>query len=186
MAIDILFLLAMIMAIFKGYTKGFIIGLFSFIGYFIGLAAALKLSTIVAQHIAGKEGQPSIWLPVFSFLLVFIAVVIAVNLLARLIRGALKLTALGWLDRLTGVVLFIIIYLFIFSILLFYAVKISIFQQPALSASHVYPYISPVAPHMVNFLGKILPIFKNMFLELQDFFSAAGENYKAFLFLLNY
>lgn len=174
------------MAIFKGFTKGFIIGLFSFIAYYIGLAAALKLSSAVAVHFAGNDKQPSVWMPVLSFLLVFIIVVIAVNLIARLLRGVFTLSALGWLDRIAGIILFIVIYLFIFSILLFYAVKISLVSDEAIANSKVYPYISPIAPYMVSILGKLLPFFQDMFSQLQDFFQSAGSHFKAFLFHVKY
>ncbi len=176
----------MVMAVFKGFTKGFIIGLFSFIAYYIGLAAALKLSSTVAQHIGGNDAQPSFWLPVLSFLGVFLAVVIIVNLLARVIREVFKLAALGWLDRIAGIILFVVLYLFIFSILLFYAVKISIFSEEVISASRVYSFISPIAPSMIEFLGKILPFFKNMFGELQSFFESASHNLSAAFILMKY
>ena len=186
MVIDILFLFALAMAVFKGYTKGFAIGLFSFIAYYIGLAAALKLSSTVAQHISGKDAQPSFWLPVLTFLGVFLAVVIIVNLLARLIREFFKLAALGWLDRIAGIILFVVIYLFIFSILLFYAVKISVFSEEVTSASRVYPYISPIAPSMVDFLGNLLPFFKDMFHELQNFFESTANHLGTASLLLKY
>lgn len=186
MVIDILFLFAMVMAVFKGYTKGFIIGLFTFVAYYIGLAAALKLSSTVAQHIAGKDAHPSFWLPLLSFLGVFIAVVIIVNLFARMISGLFKLAALGWIDRIAGIVLFVVLYLFIFSILLFYAERISMFSDEVTSASKVYPYISPIAPSMIDFLGKALPFFKDMFNELQNFFESASHNLGTAFFLLEY
>ncbi len=186
MVIDILFLFAMAMAVFKGYTKGFIIGLFSFIAYYIGLAAALKLSSTVARYISGNDTHPSFWLPVLSFLGVFLAVVIIVNLLARVISGVLKLTTLGWLDKIAGIILFVVLYLFIFSILLFYAEKISMFSVEVTSASRVYSYIIPIAPAMVDFLGKILPFFKDIFIELQNFFQSAGDHLGVSFFLLKY
>ena len=51
MLIDVAFFFVMIVAVFKGFTKGFIVGIFSFIAFIIGLAAALKLSVIVAHHL---------------------------------------------------------------------------------------------------------------------------------------
>lgn len=125
-------------------------------------------------------------MPVLSFLLVFVVVVIAVNLLARLIRSMFSLASLGWMDRIAGIVLFIAIYLFIFSILLFYATKTSLLGGDAIAGSRVYPFISPMGPAMVDFLGKLLPFFKDMFTELQDFFQSSGENFKAFLLPMKY
>ncbi len=49
--IDIIFAILIIIAIVKGYRKGFIIALFSIIGIIVGLAAALKLSAVVAVRL---------------------------------------------------------------------------------------------------------------------------------------
>ena len=42
MPIDIAFLIVMIIAIFKGFSKGIVLGIFSLLAFIIGLAAALK------------------------------------------------------------------------------------------------------------------------------------------------
>lgn len=167
----------MALAVFKGFTKGLIIGIFSFIAYFVGLAAALKLSSKVAQYISGKEQEPSVWMPVISFLLVFITVVLVVNLLARFFKTLVKAAMLGLFDRIGGIIFFMLIYIFIFSILIFYAVEIRIISEPTVHSSKVYPYIAPVAPAMINFLGKILPVFKNIFDDLKMFFDNLKLNY---------
>jgi membrane protein required for colicin V production len=48
MIIDIIFLLLMIFAVMKGMRNGFVVAVFSFLGIIIGLAAAMKFSTVVA------------------------------------------------------------------------------------------------------------------------------------------
>jgi membrane protein required for colicin V production len=48
MFIDAVFFILMALACYKGYSKGFIIAIFSVLGFIVGLAAALKLSTTVA------------------------------------------------------------------------------------------------------------------------------------------
>jgi len=51
MLIDLIFALLLVMAIIKGYQKGFIVAFFSIIAFIIGLAAALKLSAVVAEYL---------------------------------------------------------------------------------------------------------------------------------------
>ena len=72
MIIDIAFLLVMVIAIFKGLSKGLIVGIFSLLAFIIGLAAALKLSALVAAYLNKNVLSATKWLPVISFLLVFI------------------------------------------------------------------------------------------------------------------
>ena len=83
MIIDIGFLVVMIFAIFKGLRKGFILGIFSLLAFIIGLAAALKLSAVVAAYLQKDVVTASRWLPVFAFLLVFIVVILLVGIGAK-------------------------------------------------------------------------------------------------------
>ena len=95
MVIDILCILLLIIATFKGLSKGLIIAVFSFAAFMIGLAAALKLSAVVANYLREHLKTDSSWLPVLSFVIVFIGVAILIRWAAKLLRGAVSCTA--WL-----------------------------------------------------------------------------------------
>ena len=121
MTIDIIFTVLMLMALFKGLSKGFIVALFSFFAFFLGLAAAIKLSAIVATQFSQTIHATGIWLPVISFLLVFLLVAFLVRLGAKWLQKTIELAWLGWMNRLLGVIFYALLYVMIFSILLFYA-----------------------------------------------------------------
>ena len=175
MIIDILFALTMVLAIFKGLSKGFIVGIFSLVAFIIGLAAAVKLSALVAAYLSEKVVANSKWIPVISFLLVFIVVVLLVGLGARLIKKTIDLAMLGWLDRLGGMLLYIVIYTIIFSVILFFAEKILILKADVIDNSAVYKYVSPWGPKVIDNLGKIIPFFKDMFTQLEHFFEGIAN-----------
>jgi membrane protein required for colicin V production len=175
MIIDIAFIIVMILAVFKGLRKGFILGIFSLLAFIIGLAAALKLSAIVAVHLQKSAAVSSKWLPALSFLIVFIAVVLLVSLGARLIKKTIDIAMLGWLDRIGGMLLYVIIYIIIFSIILFFAEKLFILKPEAIAKSAVYKYVSPWGPKVINNLGNIIPFFKDMFMQLESFFESIAE-----------
>jgi membrane protein required for colicin V production len=175
MIIDIAFFIAMILALFKGLRKGFVLGIFSLLAFIIGLAAALKLSAIVAGYLQTNGVASSKWLPAISFFLVFIVVILLVGLGARLIKKTIDLAMLGWLDRLGGMVLYIIIYTIIFSIILFFAEKLLVLKPETIADSVVYKYIQPWGPKVINNLGNIIPIFKDMFVQLESFFESIAK-----------
>lgn len=175
MIIDIAFALLMILAIFKGLRKGLILGIFSLLAFMIGLAAALKLSAVVAVYLNDKAGALTKFLPLLSFMLVFIAVALLVGLVARIIKKTIRFAMLGWLDSIAGVILYAIIYTIIFSVFLFFAEKLFLISSETIRASVVYPYISQWGPKVLNNLGKIIPIFKDMFTQLQDFFGSIAK-----------
>ena len=175
MFIDVVCLLLLLWATFKGLRNGFIVGIFSFLSFLIGLAAALKLSTIAAEYLGANTNIGERWLPFIAFAAVFIIVVLLVRLGAKAIEGALRVAMLGWANRLGGVLLYILLYLFVFSILLFCAEQLNILKEETVSNSVIYPYIKPLGPKFIEALSYILPFFKNMFAELEVFFEGVAQ-----------
>lgn len=170
MFIDTVFALLIGLAIFKGYRKGLIVAVFSLAGFIIGLAAALKLSAFVAGKMSQQLHTDSRWLPFISFILVFVAVAFLVNMGARFIQKTFEAAMLGWINRIGGILFFALLYSIIFSIFLFYAVKLHIVGPESTAASQVYPYIDQLGPVLINSLGKIIPVFKDIFSQLEGFF----------------
>jgi len=175
MFIDAAVIILIIFASIKGFRKGFIIAVFSLIAFIAGLAAALKLSTVVAARLADHVNPSFKWLPFISFFLVFILVALIINLAGRLIQKTFETVMLGWINRIAGMLLFIALYIFIFSIFLFYAVQVHFIKQATIDSSFFYPYIQPLGPQVINAIGDFIPFFKNMFAELQKIFGGLAN-----------
>src|SRR5215212_75124 len=99
MFIDIIALILLVWASFKGLRNGLVVGVFSFLAFIIGLAAALKLSIVAANYLGSNTNIGERWLPFIAFALVFFIVVLLVRLGAKAIEGALRLAMLGWLNK---------------------------------------------------------------------------------------
>ena len=102
MLLDVILIVLLVLAAVKGYQRGLIVGLFSFIAIIIGLAAAMKLSTAVASYIGEAIKVSDQWLPVISFAIVFIIVVLLVRLGANMLQRSTEAVMLGWANRLGG------------------------------------------------------------------------------------
>src|SRR5689334_10933665 len=103
MILDLIFVIILVLAVFKGYRRGLIVGIFSFLALIIGLAAAIKLSTIVAGYIGKAVNVSDQWLPIISFAVVFMLVVLLVRLGANLIERSIEIAMLGWVNKLGGI-----------------------------------------------------------------------------------
>ena len=170
MFIDFIFAIIILVACFKGFRKGLIIALFSMLALIIGLAAALKLSAVVSEYLSSSTGATGKWLPFLSFILVFAAVVILVNLGAKLIQKSVEMVLLGWVNRLGGIIFYLLLYGIIFSIVLFYLVQLKVISDETIVKSISYPFIKPLGPFVIDKLGEVIPLFKNLFGQLQTFF----------------
>jgi membrane protein required for colicin V production len=171
MKIDVLFLLLMVLAVFRGVRHGFIISVCSVLAIFIGLVAAMQLSASVAAHLSNSAHQPNRWWPVLAFLLIFLGVVIVVRLGARLAEKAVDLAMMGWLNKLAGVLLYAVIYTIVLSVVLFYVVQLHLIGPRTLSSSVTYPVVRPWGRVVIDEFGKFVPWFKGIFVRLEDFFS---------------
>jgi membrane protein required for colicin V production len=170
MWIDVLFLIFIVLAVFKGLRQGFLLAVFSAIAFIVGLAAAVKLSAALAGYLKDSVHVSTRWLPVLAFVLVFLGVVLLVRGGARLIEAALDLAMMGWLNKLAGVLLYALVYTIILSVLLFYAVQVHLISASTRMASITYPVIRPWGPVVIEGFGKLVPLFKGMFTQLEEFF----------------
>ncbi len=175
MLIDAIFAILVLLACIKGFRTGLIVGIFSIVAFIAGLAAALKLSSVVAVKLSHNINMSGKWLPVISFITVFLIVVILVNLGAKLIQRSFEMVMLGWLNKIGGIILFILIYSIVFSIFLFYAVQLHFLKTETIQASKCYPLIQPLGPGVINKLAVAIPFFKDMFSQLQEFFGRVGN-----------
>ncbi len=179
MAIDIILIIILAMACFKGYNRGLIVAIFSFLAIIIGLAAAMKFSVIVSGWLQNSTHISKQWLPFLSFLIVIIAVVILVRWVAGLIQKSVEVVMLGWLNRLGGIVFYVVLYVTIYSIVLFYATEINIIKPETIQASKTYTVVEPFGPKAINALGYLVPVFKNIFTQLEAFFGSLVNNHHA-------
>lgn len=175
MLIDIITIVILGIAIFKGFSRGLVVGVFTFLSLFIGLAAAIKLSSVVAYHLGRSMTVSERWLPVLAFAVVFIGVVLLVRLLARIIEKTLQLAMLGLLNRIGGILFYACLYILAFSVVLFYADQLPVLTQRSKEASVSYEYLAPLGPRVIDAFGKIWPVFSNMFEDLKEFFGTVSR-----------
>lgn len=178
MLIDIIYAVLLILAIIKGFQRGLIIGLFSLVSIIIGIAAALKLSAVVAGYIGSAVKISEKWLPVISFIIVFLVVLLLIRLGARAIERVIEVAMLGWVNKLGGIILYVIMYTIVFSVFLFYAEKMALIKPATIQQSICYNYVQPWGPKVINAFGSIIPVFKNLFEELGQFFEGVANDIK--------
>jgi membrane protein required for colicin V production len=175
MPIDILFLIVMLSAIYKGYTRGFIVSVVSLVAIVVGLAAAVKLSAVVANWLSKTVNIGSQWLPFLSFIIVMMGVIFALRLVANVLQKSVELLLMGWANKLGGILFYAIIYTLIFSLMLFYANKLGIIKQITIDESKCYAIVQSLGIKVINGIGYVIPLFKNVFIQLESFFSKAVQ-----------
>lgn len=99
---DIIIVIPLIWGAYKGYTKGFIIEIASLIALAIGVWGGIKFSSISAKYLSQLFDISEKIMPLLSFAVTFIVIVIGVFAIAKLLQKIIKMVALGFVNRLAG------------------------------------------------------------------------------------
>ncbi len=162
MAIDVIYLLFLVLFMIRGYNKGFVVALFSLFAIIAGVMGALKLSGSVSRLLFNN----SQWAVFLTYILVFVLIVWLVRLGARLIEKSVEAVALGFVNRLSGAVLYGCIVSFVFSSLLWLLNQMGLIRPDTQAQSKVYALIEPFAPALFALIGKLFPFAKTIFEDL--------------------
>ena len=110
MFLDIVVFCLLMIAIFKGYNKGMVSSIFSFLAIVIGLVIAFKFSAIVATWLQSTTNIPTFWLPFISFILIVIAITFVAKISTSIVENFFQIVLLGWLNKLCGIICNLICY----------------------------------------------------------------------------
>lgn len=101
---DIVLSLPLVYAAWKGFNKGFIIEIFGLLALGVGIYGSIHFSDITAEWLREQFDMKSKYLPIISFSLTFIALVIGVHLLGKMIEKAAHLASLKLVNKVFGAV----------------------------------------------------------------------------------
>lgn len=92
----------LIYALFKGMKNGLFVELASLISLVLGIYIAIKFSNIVRTVVENHVSWSPKYIEIIAFGLTFIAVVIAIHLLAKILTGIMDFAFLGWINKGAG------------------------------------------------------------------------------------
>ena len=118
--IDIILIIPLLWGAVMGFKKGLVLELASLVGLILGIYGAIKFSDYTAEKLTQYVDITQEWLGLISFLVTFIGIVFGVFLLAKILNKALKLVALGTVNRILGLLFGTIKFALIVSIGLYF------------------------------------------------------------------
>ena len=155
--IDLVFAIVLLWAAYCGFTKGFIVQLATLAALLLGILGAVLFSDFTSELIIKKFEVSGQYLPILSFALTFIVIVIAVHLLAKALNKLIDAIALGVVNRLLGVLFSVLKIGFIISIILVLVNKIdskyNFIPDDTKENSLLYKPLSNFAPMVFPYLN---------------------------------
>lgn len=155
--IDLIFAILFLWAAYRGYSKGFIVQLATLAALLLGIIGAVMFSDLTSKLIIKKFDVSGQYLPIISFAVTFIVIVIVVHLLSKMLNKLVDAVALGLVNRLLGVVFSALKIGFIVSVLLVIINKVdhkyNFIPDDTKEKSLLYKPLSNFAPMIFPYLN---------------------------------
>jgi membrane protein required for colicin V production len=151
--IDIVLLIPLSYAAWKGFRKGFIIEIFTLLAFFVGIYAGVHFSDYAVEKLTQTFEFDSTYLPVAAFTITFLVVGAMVFFAGKAIEQIVKITALSPMNKMGGLVFGTLKMLLILSVLLSvvdsYSEKSDLISQDKRSDSILYKPVKAVGLYTV-------------------------------------
>lgn len=162
--VDIAIIIIILIGAMSGYKEGFLMELFSLAALLLGILGAFKLMGYAMIFLEDEFNINKTMLPYVAFAVVFIAIVIGVRLLGKLMKVSIDKTFLGQMDQAAGAGLGLLKAAFLLSVSL-WIMDVMDFDLPEkwTTDSWLLPRIESLAPQVTLWIGDYVPFFKDVF-----------------------
>jgi len=166
--IDLIIAILLVWGIFVGFKNGLIIEVASLAALLLGIFGAIHFSDLTANFLVTSLNVTTQYINLIAFAVTFVGIVIVVHLLAKMIDKLVKAVALGFVNRLLGMVFGLIKYAFIISIILVIINAINrnvtFISKEKIENSILYKPLSSFAPGIFPYLD-----FQEIKKDIKDF-----------------
>jgi len=165
--IDIVLAIIILIAAVRGFLKGFVFEIASLAAIILGIWGGIHFSHYISDFMTVHFSWHSEYLWLVSFIITFIFIVLIIHMLGNILKRILDACAMGFINKLAGMIFGILKTAFILSIVLIFFdtldVKVHILPENMKKESKVYEplraFASSIFP-FIDFNHGILPELK--------------------------
>lgn len=155
--IDIILCIPLVWGLYKGFTKGLIVEAATIIAFGLGVWGGIHFSDYIANKISGWFNWHSPYLPIVSFAVTFLGIVILVYFVAKLVQRMVEGMALSAINKIGGAVFGALKFALVMSVIIFMMDAIeesySIIPIKAKEGSLLYKPVGKIAPMLIPSLS---------------------------------
>jgi len=156
--IDAIIIIILGFAIFRGFTNGLVKEVASLAALILGIWGAIKFSTFTAGKLYDYFDMTGRYVGIISFIITFSIIVIIIHLIGLLLDKLMEAVALGFVNRLLGIVFGLIKSVLILSVI-FVVLNAIDARRPFLpkekiGKSMLYNPISDIAPALFPIISE--------------------------------
>ena len=156
--LDIIFLVPLLFALYRGFKKGLIHMAASLVALVLGIIGAIKLRPLFASLLDSLFDISSDYMNVIAFSVAFVSIVLVVHLVAFVVEKLIKAVALSFVNRLLGMGFGLLVTAFVISMILWPVNQVNgekqIIKPERIEGSFLYKPLSAFAPAVFPYLKK--------------------------------
>ena len=156
--LDIIICIPLVWGLYKGFTKGLIIEAASFVAFGLGVWGGIHFSEFIAEKMSVWFHTKSQYLPIISFAVTFLGIIIIVYMIAKLIQKIVDGMALSAINKIGGALFGALKFAMVISVIIFVIDAIEK-SYPLISfktkeQSVLYAPVGKIAPTLIPALNK--------------------------------
>jgi len=156
--LDIVFLVPLLFALYRGFKKGIIHMVASLAALVLGIFGAIRLRPLFASMLDSLFDISPDYVNVIAFSLAFVVIVLVVHLAAYVVEKVVRAVALNFVNRLLGMGFGLLVTAFVISMILWPVNQINAEKQfikpERIENSLLYKPLSAFAPAVFPYLKK--------------------------------
>lgn len=169
--LDIILLIPLVFGAIMGFKKGLLIEVIGIVAFVLAIIAGFKLMevgiTILSEYIDGYSEL----LPFISFIVIFLAIILLINMLGKLLKKMIDMTILGGFDRAAGAVVGLLKWAIGVSILLWLCLSFGVELPGQEEELILYPFLAELGPNLISKLDAVLPFAQDMLDSIKEMLS---------------
>ena len=156
--LDIIFLVPLLFALYRGFKKGLIHMVASLLALILGIIGAIKLRPMFASILDSLFDISPDYMNVIAFSVAFISIVMVVHLVAFVVEKLIKAVALNLVNRMLGMGFGLLVTAFVISMILWPINQVNeekqIIKPERIEGSMLFKPLSAFAPAVFPYLKK--------------------------------
>ncbi len=157
--LDMALAIPLVWGLYKGFTSGIIMEVARIVALIAGVYLAVRFAQELSEYLYLNTDLTNEFLPIISFAIIFIAVVVLVHLFAKTIEKLAKAVALGWANKAAGAAFGIFRIAFMVSVIIMMLTRFELLSKfnrgETAQESFLYEPITELAPFIIPVLEDV-------------------------------
>ncbi|GAB5524291.1 MAG: hypothetical protein Roseis2KO_21630 [Roseivirga sp.] len=169
--LDIILLVPLIFGAVMGFRKGLLLEIVGILAFVLGIVGGFKLMELGMTYLDDYFEDFDHLLPFISFLVIFLAILLLVNLVGKAVKKVMDMTLLGGVDKFAGAIVGLAKWAIGLSLVLWLTQNFGIVLPGQDEDLVLYPYLAELGPNLIKSMSVVLPFAEEMIESIKELIS---------------